>query len=366
MFKRLLLLSFLLTSFNSMVLAERIKDLVSISGVRTNQLVGYGLVVGLSGTGDKTSSYTEQSFKSMLESFGITIPESTTLSLGNVAAVVIHAELPPFSKPGQQIDVTVSSIGNAKSLRGGSLLMVPLKGADGNIYAIAQGNLVVGGFGVSGKDGSSITVNIPSAGRIPNGATVERVVPSSFNMGNSITLNLYQNDFTTAKRVADAVNKLMGPGVAAPVDAMSIQVAAPKDIAQRVRFLSLIENIEVIPAEALAKVVVNSRTGTIVIGNAVRVAPSAITHGSLTVTISENQEVSQPGPLAQAGNTEVVDQSQVEINQDKNPMFVFKPGASLEELVKAVNKVGATPADLMAILEALKQAGSLKAHLEVI
>lgn len=353
-------------AFSAHSLAERLKDLVSISGVRANQLIGYGLVVGLSGSGDKTTEFTQQSFKSMLESFGISIPEDEDLTLGNVAAVMIHADLPPFAKLGQRIDVTVSSIGSAKSLRGGSLLMTPLRGADGQTYAIAQGNLVVGGFGATGKDGSSITVNIPSVGRVPNGASVEREVASPFSMGETITLNLHENDFTTVKRVTDVINQVLGPNIAEALDSLSIRVKAPTDVSERVRFLSLIENLDVVPGQAMAKVVVNSRTGTIIIGSNVRVSPAAITHGSLTVTISENQQVSQPPPFAAAGNTEVTDQSALDISQSKNPMFLFNPGASLEEIVKAVNKVGATPADLMAILEALKQSGSLKANLEVI
>lgn len=349
--------------------AERIKDLATVAGVRTNQLVGYGLVVGLDGTGDQTSQtpFTVQSIKAMLASQGIQLPagQSSSMQLKNVAAVMVTAELPAFAKPGQEIDVTVSSMGNAKSLRGGNLLMTPLKGVDGNIYAMAQGNLLVSGFGASGKDGSKIVVNIPSTGRIPDGATVERSVPSPFDMGDSIVLNLHTPDFTTAKRVAARINEKLGARTAATMDAVSIRVRAPHDADQRVTFVSFLENLEVDPGEAPARVIVNARTGTIVIGSHVRVQPAAITHGSLTVTISENATVSQPQPLSQ-GQTVVNPQSDVQINEDKKPMFLFAPGTELSAIVEAVNRVGASPSDLVAILEALKQAGALRAELIVI
>jgi len=252
----------------STVYAERLKDIASIEGVRTNQLVGYGLVVGLDGTGDQTSQtpFAVQTFKNMLSQFGIAMPPGANPQLKNIATVMVHATLPAFAKPGQSIDITVSSMGNAKSLRGGALLMTPLKGANGQIYAIAQGNLVVGGFGAEGADGSRITVNVPSVGRIPNGATVERAVPSSFNQGDNFVFNLNQADFTTAKRVTDAINRLLGPGVARSLDAGSIRVSAPLDANQRVNYLAVLENIEVSPAETSAKIIINSRTGTIVIG----------------------------------------------------------------------------------------------------
>ena len=348
------------------VSAERLKDLTSIAGVRSNQLVGYGLVVGLDGTGDQTSQapFTVQSLKSMLSQFGITLPPNVNPQVKNVAAVSLHAELPAFSKPGQTIDVTISSIANSKSLRGGTLLMAPLKGADGKVYAIAQGNVVVGGFGV-GADGSSITVNIPSVGRIPNGAMIERGVATAFMQGNSITLNLHTPDFTTANRVASSINKGIGDGTAQAVDGASIKVNAPRDPAQRVAFVSLLENFEVVPAEGSAKIVVNSRTGTIIIGSHVRVMPAAITHGSLTVTISAKPEVSQPSPLS-GGETVVVPRTQLAVSEEAKPMFLFNPGVSLNEIVRAINEVGATPSDLIAILEALKQAGALKATLLII
>ena len=347
--------------------AERIKDLTTVEGVRVNQLVGYGLVVGLDGTGDQTNStpFTQQSFMSMLKQFGITIPAGAKFQLKNVAAVALHAELPPFAKPGQKIDVTVSSIANAKSLRGGALLLTPLKGLDGQVYAVAQGNLIVGGFGAEGADGSRVTVNVPVVGRIPGGAMVERAVPTTFGGNDKIVFNLNSPDFTTAKRVADSINDLVGPGVALPLDSASVSVNAPQNPAQRVSYLSLLENIEVTPGEESAKVIINSRTGTIVVGQHVRVSPVAITHGSLTVTVREDVNVSQPGAFGE-GDSVVVPDSDVEITEKSGPMFRFGPGPSLNDIVKAVNDVGVAPGDLMAILEALKQAGALKAEIMVI
>lgn len=347
--------------------AERLKDLASIQGVRTNQLIGYGLVVGLNGTGDQTTQtpFTVQTFNNMLSQFGIKVPQGGNLQLKNVAAVSVHAELNPFAKPGQTIDITVSSIGNAKSLRGGSLLMTPLKGIDGNVYAIAQGNLVVGGFDASGQDGSRITVNVPSAGRIPGGATVERAVPTGIEQGQYLTLNLHRPDFTTAKNIVDQINDMLGPHVAQAIDGGSIRVAAPLDPNQRIDYLSILENIEVQAGQAAAKVIINSRTGTIVIGQNVRVQPAAVTHGSLTVTITEDPIVSQPEAFSQ-GQTAVVPRSRVNAEQELKPMFKFGPGTTLDEIVRAVNQVGAAPSDLMAILEALKQAGALQADLIVI
>ncbi len=346
--------------------AERIKDLAQVAGVRSNQLVGYGLVVGLDGTGDQStqSPYTVQSLKAMLAKFGIVLPPGVTPKPKNVAAVAVHADLPPFVKPGQTIDVTVSSIGNAKSLRGGALLMTPLKGPDGKVYAIAQGNLVVSGFGAA-QDGSRVTVNIPSAGRIPNGATVERAVPNGFAQGDSVILNLHEPDFTTAQRLAQAIDHTLGEGTAFPLDAASVQVRAPRDPAQRVGFLSVLENLELEPGEAPAKVIINSRTGTVVIGSHVRVTPAAVAHGNLTVRVTAKPVVSQPAPFSQ-GQTQVVPRTDIQIEQEKNRMFVFEAGVSLDEIVRAVNGVGAAPGDLVAILEALKQAGALKAQLIVI
>jgi flagellar P-ring protein precursor FlgI len=347
--------------------AQRIKDLASVAGVRSNPLVGYGLVVGLDGTGDQTSQtpFTVQSFKNMLQQYGIVLPPNVTPQLKNVAAVSIHAELPPFAKPGQTIDITVSSLGNAKSLRGGSLLMTPLRGADGQIYAVAQGNLIVGGFGISGGDGSKVTVNVPSVGRIPNGASVERIVPNPFASMQKLVLNLHNSDFTTAKRVVEAINKILGPDSAEALDAVSIAVLTPPTTTQKVEFVSFIENIEVEADNAPARIIVNSRTGTVVISSTVRLKPAAVSHGSLTVTIKEQLEVSQPRPLS-GGQTVVVPQTAINVEQPDSRMFVFNAGVSLNDIVQAVNQVGAAPGDLVAILEALKQAGSLTAELIVI
>jgi flagellar P-ring protein FlgI len=360
------LLTALLTAPQAM--AERIKDMAQIQGVRTNQLVGYGLVVGLDSTGDQTSQapFTVQSLRNMLAQLGVTVPANVTPQLKNVAAVAVHAVLPAFVKPGQTIDITVNSIANAKSLRGGSLLVTPLHGLDGQIYAIAQGNLIVSGFGVEGTDGSKLTVNVPSSGRIPNGATVELAVPSQFAQGDSITLNLNDPDFTTATRLVASVNKGMGDGIASMMDGSSIRVRAPIDITQRVAFLSMVENLEVEPGAASAKVIINSRTGTVVISNHVLVSPAAVSHGSLSVTIKEEQTVSQPNPLSKLGQTVVLSNSTIKVDQGSNRMFLFKPGVELDQIVRAVNDVGAAPGDLVAILEALREAGALQAELIVI
>lgn len=349
------------------VQADRVKDLASVAGVRSNPLIGYGLVVGLDGTGDQTSQapFTTQSLKTMLSQLGVTVPSNVNPQLKNVAAVAIHGELPPFAKPGQAIDVTVSSIGNAGSLRGGSLLMTPLRAVDGQVYAIAQGNVVVGGFGVSGRDGSRVSVNVPSAGRIPNGALVERSVPTGFETGSELTLNLHTGDFTTAQHLVEAINATLGEGTARAVDAVSVALRAPVDLSQRIAFVAQVENVELSPGEAPAKVVINSRTGTVVIGSHVRVMPAAVAHGSLTVTIAEGASVSQPAPLSQ-GDTVVVPDSDVKVKEEGTRMFLFEGGVSLDEIVKAVNQVGAAPGDIVAILEALKQAGALRAELEVI
>lgn len=356
-----------LSLVSQLATAERIKDLADIAGVRDNQLVGYGIVVGLDGTGDKTNQtpFTVQSVKSMLNQLGVTIPSDVNPQLKNVAAVMIHATLPPFAKPGQKIDITVSSLGNAKSLRGGSLLMAPLKGADGKVYAVAQGNLTVGGFGAESSDGSSISVNVPSVGRIPDGATVERAVASPFALGNHIVFNLHHPDFTTATRMAEMINQNLGNGSAAAIDGSSISVIAPKDTNQRVSFVSMIENMEFEPGEAAAKIIVNSRTGTVVIGRNVAVSAAAVTHGSLSVTISNDPIVSQPGALSE-GDTVVVPNQNIAVTEEDGRMFLFDPGVSLKDLVDAVNGVGASPGDLVAILEALKQAGALRAELIVI
>jgi len=362
-----LLLAVLLIMLSGVVQAERIKDLASIAGVRSNQLLGYGLVVGLNGSGDKVNSspFTEQSLKTMLTNLGIVVAPGTSIKPKNVAAVTVHADLPAFAKPGQKIDITVSSIGDAKSLRGGSLLMTPLKGANGKIYAMAQGNLVVGGLSAAGADGSKITINNPSVGRVPGGASVERSVPSPFANGNAFTLNLNQSDFTTARRLSESINLTIGPGTSRLVDATSIVVSAPLDVSQRVSFVSMIENLEVIPDDAPARIVVNSRTGTVVISSQVRVSPAAVSHGSMTVTISESTDVSQPNAFA-GGATTAVPNSDIEVEETGERMFLFDPGVTLDEVVRAVNEVGAGPSDLVAILEALKQAGALRAELVII
>ncbi len=304
--------------------AQRIKDMAEIAGIRSNHLVGYGLVVGLEGTGEQTE-YTSQSFKTMLKRFGISLPDGVEPKSKNIAAVAVSAELPPFAKPGQTIDVTVSSLGSAKSLRGGSLLLTPLKGVDGQIYALAQGNLAVSGFGISAADGSKITVNVPTAGRVPNGATIERAVSNSFGTADHIIFNLKQPDFSTAKNLADVINERLGSKTAKPIDAASIRVNAPRDPGQKVMYLSFIENLEVQHGQAPAKIIVNSRTGTVVIGQHVQVSPAAVSHGSMVVTISENQTVVQPGPFA-GGDTAVGQQSNIDVKFPKARMFNFNPG----------------------------------------
>lgn len=364
---KLILLALLITLSTTASYAERIKDLASITGVRSNQLIGYGVVVGLNGTGDKVKSgdFTSQSLRSMLAQVGVKIPSNIQIKSKNVAAVVIHATLPPFAVAGQDIDVTVNSIGEASSLRGGTLLMSPLKGVDGNVYGIAQGNLIVGGLSASGNDGSQVSVNIPTVGNIPNGATVERTVRSPFASGKSLTLNLHTFDFTTANRLAASINHAIGPNTSQPINGGSIKVNMPRDSAQRVAFMSLLENLEVQPAQTSARIIINSRTGTVVINNQVKVRPAAVSHGNLTVTINEDLNVSQPGVFSD-GDTVVTPESDVSITEENKRMFVFNPGVSLDEIVRAVNQVGAGPSDLVAILEALKGAGALSAELIVI
>ena len=362
-----LALTLILFSLQGNAWAERIKDMTTIQGVRSNQLVGYGLVVGLDGSGDQTSQtpFTVQSLKSMLLQYGITLPEGVYPQVKNIAAVTVHADLPPFAKIGQTIDITVSSLGNAKSLRGGSLIMTPLKGADGNIYAIAQGNLVVGGLGVEGADGSSITINVPSVGRIPNGASIEREIANPFANGNHVVLNLRRADFTTAKRLADTINQILGPNNAFAKDSVTVSINAPKDVSQRVSFVSFLENLEFQPGEAPAKVIINSRSGTVVIGNHVKVYSAAVSHGNLSVTITNTIDVVQPEALS-GGTTAQNLQSDIDVTADDNRMFRFPQGITLSEIVRAVNQVGASPGDLVAILESLKQVGALSAELIVI
>jgi flagellar P-ring protein precursor FlgI len=353
--------------------ADRIKDLASLAGVRSNQLLGYGLVVGLSGTGDGDLGITLQSLQSMVSRFGM-VAEQDGLDGSNAAVVIVTSELPAFIKPGQTLDVTVSTLGAAESLRGGTLLMTPLLGVDGETYALAQGNLVVGGLGVSAEDGSSLTVNVPTVGRVPQGATVEKMVENPFITGEYLVLNLHRADFSTAANVAEAINVVFGGDTAVPIDASSIRVRAPADPAQKVSFTSLIEQVEVQPGEPPAQVIVNSRTGTIVIGGNVQVTPAVITHGSLTVRIREDTEltpqsetiITDNGLINTPAAPLVNPNSEIAINEPKARAFLFDPGVSLSDVVDSINAIGATPSDLVAILEALKVAGALRAQLIII
>lgn len=344
--------------------AERVRDLGAFQGVRTNQLTGYGIVVGLDGTGDNNLEYLTQAMRGTSDRFGLQLPPGVSPGLKNAAAVMITAELPAFAKPGQRIDVTVSAIGKAKSLRGGALILTPLHGADGQIYAIAQGNLAVGGLGVSGKDGSRLSVNVPTVGRIPEGASVERAVATGFEQGEELRWNLFQADFLTAARVRDAINQHF-PGTARVEDAVSVALFLPGGADRRASMMAAIEMITITPAETPARVIVNSRTGTVVINNAVRLAPAAISHGTMVIRIDENFNVSQPEPFSR-GQTAITPDSTLSLEQDSSHVSLFQPGASLASIVDALNLLGVTPADLVAILEALKQAGSLKAEMVVI
>lgn len=354
--------------------ADRLKDLTSIAGVRSNQLVGYGLVVGLPGTGDGNSTLTLQSMKALISQLGMNTSSILDLNGKNSAAVIVTAELPAFSKPGQRLDVTVSTLGQSKSLRGGTLLMTPLMGADGETYAVAQGNLLVGGLGVEGDDGSSLIVNIPTVGRVPGGGTVERLIETTFLETDNLVLNLHQGDFSVTNQVAEAINDIFGSDVAVPLDARSVRVRAPLDPSQKVSFVSMLENIEIEPERTSARVVVNARTGTIVIGGDVRVTPAAVTHGSLTVRVDENKDITQANNLAvtdgvavtAAGEAVATANTEITVEEEPARAFVFDPGIELSTIVEAINGVGASPADLVAILEALREAGSLRAELVVI
>lgn len=354
------------------VQAERLKEVASIQGVRANQLLGYGLMVGLDGTGDQTAQapFTAQSMKSLLSQLGIQLPPGVTPQLKNSAAVIVTAQLPAFAQPGQMIDVTVSSVGNAKSLRGGTLLLTPLRGVDGQVYAVAQGNVVVGGAGAS-AGGSKVQINHLSAGRIPGGATVERTVPNDTLAGDSIRIELNRTDFSSVRRVTEAINQRMrsAPGAdkreAVALDARVIEVPLPRNPAQRVAFLAELESMDVALAEQAARVVVNARTGSVVMNQAVTLAPSAVAHGNLSVTVASTPLVSQPGPLSQ-GQTVAAEMADITVRQEGGAVMLLPKSAQLKDVVRALNALGATPQDLIAILQALKVAGSLKAELEVI
>lgn len=364
----LVMLALALLSFAAPTYAERIKDLVSIQGVRSNALLGYGLVVGLDGSGDQTTQtpFTVQSLTTLLSQLGVTLPPGTNLQLKNVAAVMVTATLPAFARPGQALDVTVSSLGNAKSLRGGTLLLTPLKGADGQVYALAQGNVLVGGVGASSTSGgTSLTVNHLSVGRIAGGASVERTVPSNLASDGNIYLSVNSTDFTTTERIVNAINTAFGDVFATAIDGRTVQVMAPEDVTQRVSFLSRVESLDVTPGLSAAKVIVNGRTGSVVMNQMVTIDTCAVAHGNLSVSISTEPVISQPGPFARRGDTVVADRTQIEIRQDKGGLTMVR-GANLSEVIKALNAIGATPQDLLAILQAMKAAGALRAELEII
>ena len=345
---------------------ERLKDLASIQGVRDNPLIGYGLMVGLDGSGDQTmqTPFTTQSLNNMLGQLGITVPAGTNMQLKNVAAVMVTATLPPFARPGQNIDITVSSLGNAKSLRGGTLLMTPLKGADGQVYALAQGNMVVGGAGAS-ANGSKVQINQLSSGRIPAGAIVERGVDSPLGAGGTLMLELNTSDFGTAQLATDAINRSFGAGTATALDARVIQVTAPARPEERVGFLARMQSIDIAPAQAVAKVVINARTGSVVMNQNVRLNDCAVAHGNLSVVINTEPVISQPNPLS-GGSTVVAQKSQIEISQAGSALQVVRAGASLADVIKGLNTLGANPQDLVSILQAMKAAGALRAELEII
>ena len=358
--------------------ADRIKDLASIASVRANQLIGYGLVIGLPGTGDgQDVPFAGESLRAMLHKLGVSVDGPITdydlgitsvqkLDVKNVSAVMVTAELPPFAKPGQAIDVNVSAIGKTSSLRGGTLIMTRLRGGDGKVYAVAQGSLTIAAV-EAGASGSSVSTGVATSGRIPSGALVEKGVDTTFEKSNVVILNINAEDFTTATAIVNAVNNRYGEGVAKALDAVSISLQAPQNLSQRVAFLSEIQNIDIIPGEAPARVVVNSRTGTVVISRNVRVTAAAVTHGSITVKITTTNIVSQPTSFAPTGaTTQPVSNSDITVSEAKNPMFLFQPGVDLKEIVEAVNQVGVTPSALVSILEALKRSGSLRAELVVI
>ena len=355
--------------------ADRVKDLATVAAQRSNQLIGFGLVVGLQGTGDDASvPFTTQSMKAMLAQMGVRIDgplsdfeqaaSASRIDIKNAAAVMVTADLPGFAKPGQRIDVNVSAIGKATNLRGGNLILTAMRGVDGEIYALAQGALTATGIDAAAA-GSKVAIGVPTAGRIPSGAIVERMVETPFEKSEFLVLNLRDNDFSTSSAIVSAINSKFGPDVAQAVDGTSISVRAPENLNQRVAFMGMLENIEVTPAEPNARVVINSRTGTVVINRAVRVTAAAVSHGTISVAITATNEVSQPNPLSQ-GQTSDVQNADIAVTEPRNPMFLFKPGVDLRDIVDAVNQVGASPSALIAILEALKSSGSLRAELVII
>ena len=374
-FKSWSVLALLLGLSCTNAMADRIKDLTTVAAMRTNQLIGYGLVVGLQGTGDGADvSFTAQSMKTLLNRLGVslegplsdfeTATSSGKIDIKNVAAVMVTAELPGFAKPGQKIDISVSAIGKASNLRGGTLLLSSLRGVDGEIYALAQGSLTATGIDAQAA-GSKVAIGVPTAARIPSGATVERIVDNPFDKADRIVLNVRESDFTTANAIVNAINNRFGNDVARALDGVSITLQAPADLTQRVAFMSMVENIDVMPGEPTARVVVNAKTGTVVISRNVRVTAAAVTHGTISVSIAATNEISQPGAFSQ-GQTAAVQNADVTVSEPNKPMFLFQPGVDLRQIVDAVNQVGASPSSLIAILEALKSSGSLRAELIVI
>jgi flagellar P-ring protein precursor FlgI len=369
------LLMLVLSLSCSSAMADRIKDLATLAAMRSNQLIGYGLVVGLQGTGDGADvSFTAQSMKTLLTRLGVsmegplsdfeTAASSGKIDIKNVAAVMVTAELPGFAKPGQKIDVNVSAIGKASNLRGGTLLLSSLRGVDGEIYALAQGQLTATGIDAAAA-GSKVAVGVPTAGRVPGGATVERIVDNPFDKAERIVLNVRESDFTTTNAIVNAINGRFGADVARALDGVSITLQAPQDLTQRVAFMSMVENMDVMPGEPTARVVINAKTGTVVISRNVRVSAAAVTHGTISVSIAATNEISQPNAFGQ-GQTAAVQNAEVKVSEPNKPMFLFQPGVDLRQIVDAVNQVGASPSSLIAILEALKSSGSLRAELIVI
>jgi flagellar P-ring protein precursor FlgI len=371
----LILLTALASALPTLAHADRVKDLVTVAAMRPNQLVGYGLVVGLEGTGDGTDvSFTVQSMRAMLNRLGVSLegalsdfeqtPARGRINIQNVAAVMVTAELPGLSKPGQKIDINVSAIGKAKSLRGGNLLLTSLRGIDGQVYALAQGPLTATGVEASAA-GSKVSIGVPTSARVPGGGIVERTIDTPFDKSDQVVLNLREPDFTTATAIVKTVNDKYGTGTARAIDPVSVSVRAPEDLSQRVAFLSMIENLDVTPGEPPARVVVNARTGTVVISRNVKVSASAVSHGTISVRVAATNEVSQPNMFAQ-GQTTAVQNADISVNETKTPMFLFQPGVDLKQIVDAVNQVGATPSALIAILEALKNSGGLRAELIIL